>query len=91
MQQADLAIISLASGVYHVAYPSKSMMYLAAGCPILAIVESDSELAQTVVQRQWGYVTRSFEPADIAEAIRRAVSRQIAADSWSTRGVASRQ
>jgi glycosyltransferase involved in cell wall biosynthesis len=71
MQDADLGLISLKPNVYKVAFPSKTMMYLAAGCPLLAIVEKESELAKEIVNNNMGYVC-SPNPVKIAETINRA-------------------
>lgn len=45
---ADLCLVSLLPGVEQLAYPSKTVTYLAEGCPVLAVVEPSSELARTV-------------------------------------------
>lgn len=52
--RADLGVISLNPGVIRSAYPSKTMTYLRNGCPVLALVESDSELAALVRRAQIG-------------------------------------
>ncbi len=44
------------------------MMYLAAGCPVLAVVEPQSELAQLVRSHNLG-VTATQNPLDITNAI----------------------
>jgi glycosyltransferase involved in cell wall biosynthesis len=72
MQGSDFGIVSLAPGVYRYAYPSKSMMYLSAGCPIIALVEPASELAQTVEQYKAGYVTAEHSSASLTQAMRQA-------------------
>jgi glycosyltransferase involved in cell wall biosynthesis len=46
MASSDLGLVSLTQGIHHLAYPSKTMTYLAEGCPVLAIVELDCELVQ---------------------------------------------
>lgn len=72
MQRADLGIVSLIPGVYRVAFPSKTMMYLAAGCPVLAVIERQSVLAEQLVQEQFGWVPEETTPEAIATAIQRA-------------------
>lgn len=42
---ADFGLISLTGGIHRFAYPSKTMTYLSEGCPILAVVDPDCELA----------------------------------------------
>ena len=72
MQRADLGIVSLIPGVYRVAFPSKTMMYLAAGCPVLAVIEQQSVLAEQLVREQFGWVPEETTPEAIAAAIQRA-------------------
>jgi len=71
MEEADLALVPLGRGVHKVAYPSKTMMVLAAGCPVLAVVEPGSSLAQTVNEHGLGLTCRQDDPAAIAAAVRR--------------------
>lgn len=69
MQQSNLGVVSLAPEVYRVAYPSKTMMYLAAGCPVLALVERSSKLAEELVANDFGYVSQNGTPEAIAAAV----------------------
>jgi colanic acid biosynthesis glycosyl transferase WcaI len=52
--RADLGVVSLNPGVIRAAFPSKTMTYLRNGCPLLTLVEDDSELARLVRDRQLG-------------------------------------
>jgi colanic acid biosynthesis glycosyl transferase WcaI len=70
VQKADLGVVSLAEGVCQVAYPSKTMAYATAGCPILSIVERDSQIARDVKRLDLGYVPEEVSPCGIADAIR---------------------
>ncbi len=72
MEEADLALVSLGRGVHTVAYPSKTMMVLAAGCPVLAVIEPESSLAQTVNEHGLGLACSQDDPAAIAAVVRRA-------------------
>jgi glycosyltransferase involved in cell wall biosynthesis len=47
--KAHLGVVSLMPGVIRTAYPSKTLSYLRQGCPVLALVEKDSELAETIL------------------------------------------
>ncbi|HVX18460.1 MAG TPA: glycosyltransferase family 4 protein [Acidimicrobiales bacterium] len=60
-EEADLGVVSLVAGVIRAAYPSKTMSYLRNGCPVLALVEADSELARAVVAAGAGV---QHDPAD---------------------------
>lgn len=72
MRQADLGVVSLSPGVCRVAYPSKSMTYLAAGLPLLALIEDDSDLANEVREHDFGYAPGQVDGEQLAEAIRSA-------------------
>jgi glycosyltransferase involved in cell wall biosynthesis len=72
MRRADFGIVSLAPEAYRYAYPSKSMTYLAAGCPVVAVVEPASQLARTVRERQLGYVAAEHSATAIAQVMERA-------------------
>jgi colanic acid biosynthesis glycosyl transferase WcaI len=69
MQEADLGLVSLAPGIIRVAYPSKTMAYLAVGCPVLAVVEAESELANLVNQTGVGSTCPPGDPVALADAI----------------------
>lgn len=69
MQRANLAVVSLLPEMIECSYPSKMMTYLSAGCRLLAIVESDSELAKTVESNNLGYVAGEFTAAEIAAKV----------------------
>lgn len=72
MEEADLALVSLGQGVHKVAFPSKTMMVLAAGCPVLAVIEPESSLARAVLAHGLGLTCGQDDPAGIAAAVRRA-------------------
>jgi glycosyltransferase involved in cell wall biosynthesis len=76
MRRCDYGIVSLLADVYRYAYPSKTMMYLSAGCPLLAVIEPESELARTVARHGFGYTAPSVSVADIADTMRRAVEER---------------
>ena len=69
--RADIGIISLIPGMYRVSYPSKLMTYLAAGLPVLAIVEKRSAVAKYVRENEAGLATDP-DPESIARALRKA-------------------
>jgi hypothetical protein len=79
MRRSDFGIVSLAPDVYRFAYPSKSMTYLSAGCPLVAVVEPESELARTVTKRGLGYVAAGQSAPAIASVIEQACDER---DCW---------
>lgn len=69
---ADLSLVTLRPEIYRIAYPSKTMSYLAAGSPVLAIVEEKSALARMVRTEGVGYVSPQGDASAIASVIRQA-------------------
>lgn len=67
--EADFGVVSLTPGVIRFAYPSKTATYLAEGTPLLALVETDSELARAAVDG--GYGLAAAPEADLAEVLDR--------------------
>jgi len=88
LMDADLMVVSLASGCGRSFFPSKLLSACAAGKPVLAICDNDSELASVVQTNQCGIV---IEPSD-REAIARAVE-ELSADPERTAkmGMAAKQ
>jgi glycosyltransferase involved in cell wall biosynthesis len=76
MRSCDYGVISLLPDVYRYAFPSKCMTYLSAGCPLLAVVEQESELARTIVRHDLGYVVSGQTAADVAAAMLRAAAER---------------
>lgn len=69
VEDADLAVISLKTGVIKYAYPSKTMTYAASGTPILAIIDPGSELAATLENSKLGTVVPQGDSEQLAAAI----------------------
>lgn len=69
LEHSQLAVVSLRPGIYRVAYPSKTMTCLAAGCRLLAVVEEQSELAALVRDEDLGSICPPGDPAALDRAI----------------------
>lgn len=69
--QADLGIVSLLPGVIRAAYPSRTMSYLRQGCPVLALVDGNSELAEMLVGSGAGIQVEPVGADRLAETIQR--------------------
>ncbi len=72
VKDADLALITLAPGMYKVAFPSKIMTYCLAGVPVLAMIESHSELAKIIAEKEIGYSVEMDDVEALASVIREA-------------------
>ncbi|WP_268239259.1 glycosyltransferase family 4 protein [Microlunatus endophyticus] len=68
-ERFDVGVLSLHPGVIRCAYPSKIMSYLRNGLPVLAVVESDSELIDTLLHRKAGWTADPLRPDAIARAM----------------------
>lgn len=73
IQQADFGIVILAPDVYKYAYPSKTMTYLEQGTPIIALVESESELAKMVLTDGCGFTIPNSSATNLAILLQRLV------------------
>jgi glycosyltransferase involved in cell wall biosynthesis len=65
IQNADIGLVALIPGMYRYAYPSKTMAYLEQGRPIIAAVETESELAKMMTAEGYGFSV----PVGDAEAL----------------------
>jgi colanic acid biosynthesis glycosyl transferase WcaI len=62
IRECDVGVVSLTPGLLRYAYPSKTFTYIAAGLPLLALVDSDSELARETRARHIGLTVDWGEP-----------------------------
>ena len=56
LSECDIALVTLADGMYGLGVPSKSYNIMAAGKPILFIGNPKSEIARTIQEKDLGYV-----------------------------------
>jgi colanic acid biosynthesis glycosyl transferase WcaI len=80
MRQADLAVVSLLPEVFATAVPSKTMMYLQAGCPMLALIEPDCDLARLIKDQQLGVVPAERCATAVAKSILAARAQTLTAE-----------
>lgn len=69
LNACDMAVISLIRGMSGVSVPSRTYNSLAAGKPIIAVAECDSELALLTQEEQVGWVVPPHDPDAIVAAI----------------------
>jgi colanic acid biosynthesis glycosyl transferase WcaI len=65
----DLALVTQQRTVSDIAFPSKTVTLLSAGCPVLASVSSSSEVARVIETSEGGVVVKPEEPAILAQTI----------------------
>lgn len=76
MEESDLGLVPLAAGIHRLAYPSKTMTLLAAGLPLLVVVEPESDLARFVARERVGWTAPPGDPDALAAAIRLAYAER---------------
>ena len=69
MEKADIGFLSLLPNVYRYAYPSKTMSYLQQGLPILACIESESQLATELSEYSAGLTLSNSDPQLLRDTI----------------------
>jgi len=69
-QACDIAIVSLIDGMLGVSVPSRTYNFMAAGRPIIAAVDPDSEVGRTVAEEEVGWVVGSGDANALAHAVR---------------------
>lgn len=74
LNACDVGLVSLAPGMFGLGVPSKAYNILAAGKPIVAVVDSASEIGRLVKEENVGWVVPPGDPAALATALREAKS-----------------
>lgn len=75
LNASDIAIVPMRPGMSGVSVPSRLYNIMAAGKPILAVTDSDSELGLVVEEEGIGWVVRPEAPEELEAAIARASSQ----------------
>jgi glycosyltransferase involved in cell wall biosynthesis len=69
LNACDVALVSLVKKMWGVSMPSRTYNILAAGKPILALTEKDSELARVVEEDKIGWIAPPDEPEVLLKVI----------------------
>lgn len=69
LSAADVGLITQQSSVSDIVFPSKTVTLLAAGCPVIASVNSASEVARVVTESGGGVVVAPEDPEALLAAI----------------------
>jgi glycosyltransferase involved in cell wall biosynthesis len=70
LNACDLALVSFVKGMAGVSVPSRMYNIMAAGKPILAVADENSELARVVKEEELGWVVTPEMPDQLVAAIR---------------------
>jgi colanic acid biosynthesis glycosyl transferase WcaI len=69
LNACDIAVVPLVPGMSGVGVPSRMYNVMAAGRPILAVADPDSELALVVQEERIGWLAHPAQPAALVKAI----------------------
>lgn len=78
LSSCDIAIVTLAEGMFGLGVPSKAYFSMAANRPILAIMDENAEVACMVKEHQIGWVESSNQPRQLARLIDDICERELA-------------
>ena len=70
LNAGDIALISLAQGMYGISVPSKSYFNMAAGKPLLLIADENSEIALLIKEHDLGWVVPPGNSGELSKVIR---------------------
>ena len=76
LNACDLAVISFVAGMAGISVPSRMYNIMAAGKPILAVADEESELAMVVREEQIGWVVPPGQTSSTVQAIEQASADQ---------------
>ena len=69
IRTSDIGIVSLSAGVYKYAYPTKVISYLSVACPLLVIIEPESDMAKFVTENQIGVCVDAKNKQSLSQSI----------------------
>lgn len=69
LNACDIAVISFVDKMLGVSMPSRTYNTLAAGKPMIGVVDKKSELAQVIIEEDVGWVVPPHDPGLLAQAI----------------------
>lgn len=69
LKASDLCLVTQQKTVSDMVFPSKTVTYMAAGCPVIASVNRNSEVARTVEESRAGLVVEPEDPGALLAAI----------------------
>ena len=87
LNSCDVAIVTLADGMFGLGVPSKAYFSMAANKPVLAIMHQKAEVALMVKQHNIGWVEHSMEPKSLARLIDRICEKRLLLSTVSSREV----
>ncbi len=69
LKASDICLVTQQKSVSDMVFPSKTVTYLASGCPVIASVNNNSEVARTIEESAAGLVVEPENPQALLSAI----------------------
>lgn len=88
LNACDVAFVSLVDKMQGVSMPSRTYNILAAGKPMIALTEENSEVARIITEEQVGWNVRTGRPEELLTAINLAVDQR---NEWKSMGERARR
>jgi colanic acid biosynthesis glycosyl transferase WcaI len=83
---ADVSIVTLRSGLGNISVPSKVLGYMAAGRPVIGLVDSSSDTASLLRNAKCGVVLEPGDIVGLARELRALAANRSLAREWGQRG-----
>jgi colanic acid biosynthesis glycosyl transferase WcaI len=83
---ADVSIVTLRSGLGNISVPSKVLGYMAAGRPVIGLVDSSSDTASLLRNAKCGVVLEPGDIVGLARELRALAANPSLAREWGQRG-----
>ena len=93
LNACDIALISFVPGMAGISVPSRMYNVMAAGKPIVALCDSDSEVSHVIREENIGWVLRSDQPSALPQVLLDALAdrEQLALMGYRARQAATRK
>jgi glycosyltransferase involved in cell wall biosynthesis len=69
MKEVDFGFVALTNNIYKFAYPSKTMMYLSQGCPLIVVAEPNSQLVRDISDSEAGIFVAQTDSGGLANKL----------------------
>ena len=91
LKASDICLVTQQRTVSDMVFPSKTVTYLTAGCPVIASVNKDSEIAKTIEESKAGLIVEPENPQALLSAIHRLKTDDLAIYGRNAQEYASRR
>lgn len=87
IQKADYGVVSLLPGLLRYAYPSKAISYLSNGTPLFVFADEDTDLGETIIEKNLGIITNTDDSAEFSSVVNEACRVSVKYDRNNIRSI----